>query len=115
MPVLVGMFAIFSVLFAWYIASTYTTAALFFPNPIEVLKYFFHALTHKIGKYTLTMHTMFSIKRVAVGFGLSSLTGIILGVAMGYSKTINAFVRPLFNIIRPIPGLAHIPHPKNSF
>lgn len=109
MPILVGMFAIFSVLFVWYIASTYTTAALFFPNPIEVLKYFFHALTHKIGKYTLTIHTMFSLKRVAVGFGLSSLTGIILGVAMGYSKTINALVRPLFNIIRPIPGLAWIP------
>lgn len=51
----------------------------------------------------------YSLKRVFVGFGLSSLTGIILGVAMGYSKTINAIVRPIFNIIRPIPGLAWIP------
>ncbi|WP_332447304.1 ABC transporter permease [Sphaerochaeta sp.] len=109
LPLTVGMFAILSVLFAWYSASTYTNAALFFPNPIEVLVYFVHSLSHKIGKYNLTMHTLFSLKRVAVGFGLSSISGIILGVAMGYSKTINAIVRPLFNIIRPIPGLAWIP------
>ena len=70
---------------------------------------FWESLTVPIGKYTLGMHVVYSLKRVFVGFGLSSLTGIILGVAMGYSKTINAIVRPIFNIIRPIPGLAWIP------
>lgn len=109
LPLSIGMFAIFTVLFLWHIASTFTSAAMFFPTPIEVLKYFIYSLSHKIGRYNLTMHTAFSLKRVAVGFSLSSLTGIILGVAMGYSKTINALVRPLFNIIRPIPGLAWIP------
>ncbi len=109
LPLMVGTFAIFCFFALWHVASTTTTAALFFPTPIEVLRYFFVSMTQKIGKYTLWMHTLHSLRRVAVGFGLSSLTGIIVGVAMGYSKTMNAAIRPLFNIIRPIPGLAWIP------
>lgn len=93
----------------WDLAVRYTSVSLVFPYPAEVFRYFFKSITEPIGKYTLYGHTYFSLKRVIIGFGLSSISGVILGVAMGYSKTINAIVRPLFNIIRPIPGLAWIP------
>ncbi|NLL25465.1 MAG: ABC transporter permease [Spirochaetales bacterium] len=109
MTVFVGSLAIGSFFVFWTYASTTTSAALFFPTPLEVFRYFFDSMHTRIGKYTLPMHTLYSLKRVAVGFGLSSITGVLLGVAMGYSKTINAIIRPLFNIIRPIPGLAWIP------
>ena len=105
----IGALAILSVFLLWYFAAPYTRVSLFFPTPQKVFARFCEALTVPIGKYTLGMHVAFSLKRVFVGFGLSSLTGIILGVAMGYSKTIDAMVRPIFNIIRPIPGLAWIP------
>ncbi|MEI3525189.1 MAG: ABC transporter permease [Eubacteriales bacterium] len=105
----IGLLAIFSVFFVWYYAASYTRVSMFFPTPQRVFVKFWESLTVPIGKYTLGMHVAYSLKRVFVGFGLSSLTGIILGVAMGYSKTINAIVRPIFNIIRPIPGLAWIP------
>lgn len=106
---MIGAFAIFTVFVTWFICSNFTNLSLFFPGPIEVFNFFFESFTTKIGKYTLPMHTFFSLQRVFIGFGLSSLAGIILGVAMGYSKTVNAIARPLFNIIRPIPGLAWIP------
>ena len=105
----IGLLAIFSVFFVWYYAASYTRVSMFLPTPQRVFVKFWESLTVPIGKYTLGMHVAYSLKRVFVGFGLSSLTGIILGVAMGYSKTINAIVRPIFNIIRPIPGLAWIP------
>lgn len=105
----IGALAVFSVFLLWYAASSYTKAAMFFPTPQRVFLRFWESLTVPIGKYTLGMHVAYSLKRVFIGFGLSSLTGIILGVAMGYSKTIDAMVRPIFNIIRPIPGLAWIP------
>lgn len=107
--VFVGALSIATVFILWYAATTYSDVKLVFPNPIDVLKYFFSSMTNKIGKYTLPMHVLFSLKRVFIGFGLSSAVGIILGVAMGYSKTIDAIIRPIFNIIRPIPGLAWIP------
>ena len=105
----IGALAIASVFVIWFYAATYTKVSLFFPTPQEVFARLVETLTVPIGKYTLPVHVLYSLKRVFVGFGLSSVTGIILGVAMGYSKTINAIVRPIFNIIRPIPGLAWIP------
>lgn len=105
----VGAAAVLSVFIVWYFAASYTKAALFFPTPQKVFSRFTESLTVPIGKYTLPIHVLYSLKRVFIGFGLSSVTGIILGVAMGYSKLINAIVRPIFNMIRPIPGLAWIP------
>ncbi len=107
--VYMALFAFTFLYFFWYFSVKYTSVSLFFPMPKVVFDYFIKSLTVPIGKYTLIGHTAFSLKRVAVGFGLSSISGVILGVAMGYSKTINAIVRPIFNIIRPIPGLAWIP------
>ena len=105
----VGVLAVLSVFLVWYFAASYTKVSLLFPTPQRVFQRFVESLTVPIGKYTLLMHVLYSLKRVFIGFGLSSITGIILGVAMGYSKTVNAIVRPIFNIIRPIPGLAWIP------
>lgn len=105
----VGVLAVLSVFLVWYFAASYTKVSLFSPTPQRVFQRFVESLTVPIGKYTLLIHVLYSLKRVFIGFGLSSITGIILGVAMGYSKTVNAIVRPIFNIIRPIPGLAWIP------
>lgn len=93
----------------WQISVTFTDFGRIFPAPGSVLRTFFRSLYTPVGKHTLVIHTAYSLKRVFVGFGLSSFLGIILGVAMGASKTINAIVRPIFSIIRPIPGIAWIP------
>ncbi len=105
----VGICSIFSLFLVWYLAVAYTDISLIFPNPLDVFEYFAASITNNIGQYNLIQHVGFSLQRVLIGYGLSSVIGIILGVAMGYSKTINAFVSPIFNLIRPIPGLAWIP------
>jgi NitT/TauT family transport system permease protein/sulfonate transport system permease protein len=107
--IVVGVISIFTLLLIWYLAVEYTQIKLVFPDPFKVFSYLLSSIINKIGKYTLPQHIWFSLNRVLIGYGLSSLCGIILGVAMGYSKTINAIVSPIFNLIRPIPGLAWIP------
>lgn len=101
--------SILSFLCVWQLAVTFTTLKNVLPPPMGVLVAFVCGLYTPIGKHTLVAHTAYSLKRVFVGYGLSSVLGVILGVAMGTSKMINAIVRPIFNLIRPIPGIAWIP------
>ncbi len=44
-----------------------------------------------------------------MGFAVAVGTGVPLGLAMGWSKRIEALVNPAFLLIRPIPPLAWIP------
>lgn len=91
----------------WSIASK--TVSVLIPHPEDVFRRLITSLTHKIGKYTLLQHTSVSLGRVLAGFGLSAVTGIFLGIVMGRSRLAEAIIRPIFEIIRPIPGVAWIP------
>lgn len=109
LPIAVGCLSVTLLLLLWYWAATYTRVQLIFPDPIEVFHYLRESISVSIGKFTLPQHVWFSLRRVLIGYGLSSISGIIIGVVMGYSRTMNAIIKPIFNIIRPIPGLAWIP------
>jgi NitT/TauT family transport system permease protein/sulfonate transport system permease protein len=108
-PVVYGIIGIGIVFVVWHISIIYTDIGRVLPSPLTVFSSFIKYLITPMGKYTIVQHALFSLLRVFVGFSLSALTGIILGIGMGYSKLINAIARPIFNIIRPIPGLAWIP------
>lgn len=58
---------------------------------------------------TLLSHAWKSLTLIAVGFGVAVATGVALGLLMGLSRRAEAFVNPMFLIIRPIPPLAWIP------
>jgi sulfonate transport system permease protein len=57
----------------------------------------------------LIRHTSISLLRVAEGFMVGSLIGLTLGVAMGLSRTVEGYVRPLFTAFAQVPTLAWIP------
>ncbi len=104
-----GFFGIMVFLFLWHMACVFTDFGMIFPTPVFSLKAFLSAFIHPIGKYTLFGHIGISLKRVLVGYTLSSLAGILIGLAMGYSKLVHAIIYPVFSIVRPIPGIAWIP------
>jgi len=54
-------------------------------------------------------HVLRSVLLVSMGFLVASSVGVALGLAMGASRTVEAFVNPIFLILRPIPPLAWIP------
>jgi nitrate/nitrite transport system permease protein len=51
----------------------------------------------------------FSLKRVAMGFGLAALVGIPLGFIIGRSKVISAMLNPIISLLRPVSPLAWLP------
>ena len=61
------------------------------------------------GNARLHEHVLRSVMLVTMGFVVASSVGVALGLAMGASRTVEAFVNPIFLVLRPIPPLAWIP------
>jgi len=58
---------------------------------------------------TLLQHIGSSLGLVLLGFAVAILTGIPLGILMGWNKKADAFLNPIFQLIRPIAPIAWIP------
>jgi sulfonate transport system permease protein len=50
-----------------------------------------------------------SLLRVVEGFAAGSLTGLLLGIAMGLSRTAEDYIKPLFTAFAQVPTLGWIP------
>jgi len=97
------------VVFLWDIAVRFTSASVVMPTPLAVADKFLNSLVDPIGKYTLWQHALFSLRRVLIGFSLAAVIGITTGIVIGRSMLAEAIIRPIFEIFRPIPGIAWIP------
>ena len=52
---------------------------------------------------------LFSLKRVAMGFGLAAVVGIPMGFLIGRSKVASAMLNPIISLLRPVSPLAWLP------
>jgi nitrate/nitrite transport system permease protein len=52
---------------------------------------------------------LFSLERVAIGFGMAALAGIPLGFMIGRFEVLNRMVSPLISLLRPVSPLAWLP------
>ena len=50
-----------------------------------------------------------SLRRVSIAFLLATVLGVPLGLFLGWSTKFREYVFPIFEILRPIPGLAWVP------
>jgi len=57
----------------------------------------------------LFWHLAASLKRVAVGFSLAAIGGILLGVLIGQSSIAYRGLDPIFQVLRTVPPLAWLP------
>ncbi|WP_407048427.1 nitrate ABC transporter permease [Methyloraptor flagellatus] len=57
----------------------------------------------------LALHILASLKRVAIGFSISAVTGILLGVLIGSSSLAFRGLDPIFQVLRTVPPLAWLP------
>ncbi|MGI6740223.1 MAG: ABC transporter permease [Brevefilum sp.] len=79
-------------------------------SPLEVINLFLFKLVDKRPDGAVIMVNIWSSLTVALsGFFLAVVIGIPLGFLMGWYKAIDKFVRPIFEIIRPIPPVSWIP------
>ncbi len=54
-------------------------------------------------------NVLFSLERVALGFGLAALVGIPLGFVIGRFATLNRMVSPIISLLKPVSPLAWLP------
>jgi len=57
----------------------------------------------------LGWNILFSLKRVAIGFGLAAIVGIPMGFLIGRSKIAGAMLNPIISLLRPVSPLAWLP------
>lgn len=57
----------------------------------------------------LAQHVGWSLWRIVAGFALAAAAGVALGVASGWYAWLARLVRPIVDLLRPIPPLAWIP------
>jgi len=101
-------------LLIWEIAALLVSKPQIFPMPIDVL-IAFKVLLLSTGPAgvewagELLGHSLISLTRVVAGFCIASLSGILLGIVMGWWQPIRNLIEPIIEILRPIPPLAWIP------
>jgi ABC-type nitrate/sulfonate/bicarbonate transport system permease component len=80
------------------------------PSPIEIVLGFKDILIVGVPPgHLLHNHMLYSLYRVALGYAIAALLAIPLGLLMGWSPGFLRMIRPLFELVRPIPPLAWIP------
>ena len=57
----------------------------------------------------LFWHVLTSLKRVGMGFSLSAICGIMLGVLIGSNRWAHRGLDPIFQVLRTVPPLAWLP------
>lgn len=109
---IISLISICSVIAVWHICINilHLKPAGVFPGPEKVFQTFIKKLYTKAPDGAVLGQHLWTSTRIAlIGYGMGVAVGVPLGIAMAWNKWIDKFVRPLFDLIRPIPGLAWIP------
>lgn len=81
---------------------------VFLPTPVQVVKTAYQMVGDPAGD-SLLQHAFISTARVAVGFCLSAVIAVPLGMFMGRIPSVRAFFEPLMGAVRYMPASAFIP------
>ena len=102
--ILVFLFALQAAVMAGLLPSRYV------PMPTEVVKLFFVKwVDPNPDGAVLGINILASLQVALSGFALALVIGIPLGLLMGWFKGFDCFMRPIFEILRPIPPVSLIP------
>lgn len=102
-----GMGLLIVLLVLWQITSVYILdkrTAVLLPSPTSVAYAFYDLVVSG----ELFIHMRDSLRRELIAF-VWALTAIPLGIAMGWSQSVNDQLDPLIEVLRPVPPLAWIP------
>jgi len=99
----------FAVLFAvWQLVSMHGDGSVL-PSPAKVLEQAVTMVTAPLGSRPLWEHVAYSMRRVLSGYLIAISLGVPLGLARGWIPLVDKIVKPIFELLRPIPPLAWIP------
>lgn len=101
-----GVLALVLAILVWeVIAAGIIRNSFILPSPVDVLT----AFQELIGTGRLIPDFEDSLIHFGIGLAAALVVGIPIGIAMGWSRRVDAFLDPLIELLRPIPPLAWIP------
>lgn len=77
-------------------------------RPVEVADQLYRLSYMKFAGTNLLGHIWASTERVLLGFILASVVAVPLGLFMALNKYLNAIVKPLFDLFKPMPPIAWV-------
>jgi len=107
----ISIFTLLMIVFIWWLVTDglHLVASSAMASPVKVVQTFFQKMTDKSPDgATLLQHTLASLKIAMVGYFLAVIIGVPLGIFMAWIKVVDLMVRPIFDLIRTIPGIAWI-------
>ncbi|MPZ88339.1 MAG: ABC transporter permease subunit [Nitriliruptorales bacterium] len=96
----VGVFALWTL-----VTHLELVSPLFLPSPDRVVR----RGISMWAEGTLQEHVLASLSRIVKGFTLGSVVGVGLGALVAEFATVRRMVRPVVELLRPLPGLAWVP------
>lgn len=96
----------------WEVTCSQPSASL--PSPSRVYAEAYDLIAHPFfdngdGDIGLAWRVGISLQRVAFGFGLAAIVGVLLGAVVGQSDWAMRGLDPIFQILRTVPPLAWLP------
>jgi taurine transport system permease protein len=92
----------------WLITALQIVPEVLLPGPGEVVASFVDILRNGYRETTLFENSAATLWRCALGFLLACLTGVPLGLAMGYWPGVRAACNYIVQFIRPLPPLSYL-------
>ncbi len=77
-------------------------------RPLDVLKQIIKLITVKYAGSTLWGHIWASTRRILIGFSIAAVIAVPLGLFMALNRYVNALVKPLFDLFKPMPPIAWV-------
>jgi len=100
--------SILSFLILWDLIAVLKVFGAFMPRPEEVVRYLGLMMVDPLAGRTLPLHLWASLQRVFIGFAVSVLIGVPVGLFMALNPYFNAIVKPVFDLLKPMPPISWI-------
>lgn len=108
--ILLGVVGLATLIAVWFgVTLSGLVSPQFLPSPFAVVDSIVYLSTHSFAGATLYGHLASSLGRYLTGFCLAAAIGIPLGLMMGWFRTLDDIVTPLFDGLRFIAPIAWVP------
>jgi len=104
-----GLAVIVLLLVAWECAAVIIDNNYILPSLEDIADVLLHPAESVLGGESLIANALVSLKEVLTGFFLAAVLAIPLGLLIGWSSEIQAYLNPAIQVLRPIPPIAWMP------
>jgi len=101
---IITIISVVFLIFIWHLSAVYIAAEIILPYPITVLK----SLILVLFSQNFLIKLFYTLLRGLLGFIISYISGIFIGVLAGIFKTFRTIITPIISVIRSTPVISVI-------